>query len=262
MHGFYLEGHDLEAEVRPGQLGVQGASAVDGREPFEEVEVVEFTAGRPGQVPLPLLDHLRHPAPVHAGRAGRAARTCRSRPVIGWRPGRRRRRLRPDARRRETTRPPSGPRRPSAWRIDLFERFPRLRLAGHAGAGSRSRSSCPTLLVLFFFILAGPLRIADRQPQHHRHHRLDPVVVPAHHLHGAARRTHLVPDLSAAVSRRVVRASAAGRACGRRPRRSKSLRDRKPQSALAAAPLATCGCRTSSSSPSARYRRSWSPGRR
>jgi len=48
VHGFFLEGHDIEAEIRPGKLGyrVRQPSAGGG---FDDVEVVRFVAGTPGK---------------------------------------------------------------------------------------------------------------------------------------------------------------------------------------------------------------------
>lgn len=48
VHGFYLEGHRIEAEIRPGKLGfmVRDPSA---DEDFREVESIRFVAGLPGK---------------------------------------------------------------------------------------------------------------------------------------------------------------------------------------------------------------------
>jgi len=48
VHGFYLEGHDIEAEVRPGSLTVWTRRPSTG-EDFRETEEIVFTAGRPGK---------------------------------------------------------------------------------------------------------------------------------------------------------------------------------------------------------------------
>lgn len=48
VHGFFLEGHDIEAEIRPGSpfARVRHPSTDEG---FQEVEEIVFTAGRPGK---------------------------------------------------------------------------------------------------------------------------------------------------------------------------------------------------------------------
>jgi cytochrome c oxidase subunit 2 len=48
VHGFYLEGHDIEAEIRPGSLTAWARRPSTG-ESFREVEEIVFTAGRPGK---------------------------------------------------------------------------------------------------------------------------------------------------------------------------------------------------------------------
>ena len=48
VHGFYLEGHDIEAEIRPGSLTTL-ARHPSTKEDFQEVEEIIFTAGRPGK---------------------------------------------------------------------------------------------------------------------------------------------------------------------------------------------------------------------
>ncbi len=48
VHGFYLEGHDIEAEVRPGSLTTRVRHPSTG-EDFHETEEIVFTAGRPGK---------------------------------------------------------------------------------------------------------------------------------------------------------------------------------------------------------------------
>ena len=48
VHGFYLEGHGIEAEIRPGKLGfIMRDPAIE--EDFREVESVTFVAGLPGK---------------------------------------------------------------------------------------------------------------------------------------------------------------------------------------------------------------------
>lgn len=48
VHGFYLEGHDIEAEIRPGSLTMFVRRPSSGRD-FQEAEEIVFTAGRPGK---------------------------------------------------------------------------------------------------------------------------------------------------------------------------------------------------------------------
>ena len=48
VHGFYLEGHDIEAEIRPGSLITWVRNPSSG-EDFRETEEIVFTAGRPGK---------------------------------------------------------------------------------------------------------------------------------------------------------------------------------------------------------------------
>ncbi|MHC5033406.1 MAG: 4Fe-4S binding protein, partial [Planctomycetota bacterium] len=48
VHGFYLEGHDIEAEIRPGSLTAWARRPSTG-EDFRELEEIVFTAGRPGK---------------------------------------------------------------------------------------------------------------------------------------------------------------------------------------------------------------------
>ena len=48
VHGFFLEGHDIEAEIRPGKLGFL-TRRPSTHEDFHEVESVTFVASRPGK---------------------------------------------------------------------------------------------------------------------------------------------------------------------------------------------------------------------
>jgi plastocyanin len=48
VHGFFLEGHDIEAEIRPGKLGFRLRRPSTG-EDFHDVEEVSFVARRPGK---------------------------------------------------------------------------------------------------------------------------------------------------------------------------------------------------------------------
>lgn len=48
VHGFYLEGHDIEAEIRPGSLTTLVRHPSTG-EDFQAIEEIVFTAGRPGK---------------------------------------------------------------------------------------------------------------------------------------------------------------------------------------------------------------------
>lgn len=48
VHGFFLEGHDIDAVVEPGKSNFKMRHPSEGRE-FKEVEEIVFTAGRPGK---------------------------------------------------------------------------------------------------------------------------------------------------------------------------------------------------------------------
>ncbi len=48
VHGFYLDGHDLEAEIRPGTVGFR-VRHPSSETAFRQVEEVEFTVGAPGK---------------------------------------------------------------------------------------------------------------------------------------------------------------------------------------------------------------------
>lgn len=158
VHGFFLEGHDLEAEVLPGKLTFK-VRRPSQEEDFHEVEEVVFTAGRPGKYRYrcsvtcgtlhPFMQGemiVRPNLPFHVGVAGAwaialgffARLFC---PVPLERSDRPDRTAGGD-----DSRPP--------WRVDLLRRLPwldwlvRRRWLQLAIVG-------PMAVVLFFFLVAG-----------------------------------------------------------------------------------------------------------
>lgn len=148
VHGFYLEGHDLEAEVRPGRLPFRvrhpSRSAA-----FEEVEEVRVVARRPGKYryrcsvtcgPLhPFMQGelvVRPNAAWVAGAAGAGAVSlgffALAAVGIPWRRGERSR----------------------GRRLDLLARFPWLDRWVRSRAFQPSLT-IPALFVLLFFLAAG-----------------------------------------------------------------------------------------------------------
>jgi polyferredoxin/plastocyanin len=152
VHGFYLEGHDIEAEVRPGKLSfkVRRPSSDD---PFEELEVVDFTAARPGKYRYrcsitcgtlhPFMQGelvIRPNLPFQAGTVGAFGITAI---VFGLM-----------LTQRETANPNESHSDKKPWRVDLFERIPSLRWLV-TRRWFPFAIILPNVLVLFFFILAG-----------------------------------------------------------------------------------------------------------
>lgn len=149
VHGFYLEGHDLEVEVRPGRIPFrvrhpsrQGA--------FEEVEEVRIVAGRPGKYRFrcsvtcgtlhPFMQGelvVRPNTPYLAGVAGAFAVTVGFFALVAA---------------------GAGPRRTGSpgRRIDLLARLPWLDRWVRSRAFQPSLT-IPMLLVLLFFLAAGLL---------------------------------------------------------------------------------------------------------
>lgn len=153
VHGFFLEGHDLEAEIRPGQLAFRLRNPSADGEGFQEVEEAVFTARRPGKYRYrcsvtcgtlhPFMQGelvVRPNLPFRAGVAGTCAVTVATLGLVFSR--RRWPRAGPSARRRST------------WRLDLLARFPRLaRLV--TWRGFPFAVILPNVLVFSFFIVAG-----------------------------------------------------------------------------------------------------------
>jgi plastocyanin/ferredoxin len=153
VHGFYLEGHDIEAEVRPGKLAFK-VRRPSGHEAFEELEVVEFTAARPGKYRYrcsitcgtlhPFMQGeliVRPNLPFQAGSAGALGVTA---VVFGL--------MLTQRESRKSSPNPDPDKR--TWRIDLFKR-----IKGFRWLATRRwfpfAIILPNLIVLLFFILAG-----------------------------------------------------------------------------------------------------------
>lgn len=150
VHGFYLEGHDLEAELRPGRLPFRVRHPSRGDD-FEEVEEVRIVAGRPGKYRFrcsvtcgtlhPFMQGelvIRPNTPYLAGVAGACALTLGFFALMAAR----------------VSGPPKV--RTRERRIDLLARIPWL------DRWVRSRAFQPSLtipmfLVLLFFLAAGLL---------------------------------------------------------------------------------------------------------
>lgn len=148
VHGLFLEGHDLEAEIRPGKLTFLARRPSAG-EGFREVEEVEITTSRPGKYryrcsiscgtlhPFMQGELVVRPNLVfHAGWTAACATTALFFAFLF------------------SGVAPAGVRRREAWRVDLLARFPLLRRV----------VTCrwfpfglilPNLLVLVFFVAAG-----------------------------------------------------------------------------------------------------------
>ena len=151
VHGLYLEGHDLEAEVRPGKLTFRvRRPSLD--QPFEDVESVELTVRRPGKYRYrcsitcgtlhPFMQGelvVRPNLPFRSGAAGALGVTAVVFGLMGLRRG-------------ESQREPR--RRPAAWRLDLFARWPRLRWLV-TRRWFPFAVILPNVIVLFFFLVAG-----------------------------------------------------------------------------------------------------------
>jgi plastocyanin/ferredoxin len=151
VHGLYLEGHDLEAEVRPGKLAFKvRRPSVD--EPYEEVEEIELVAARPGKYRYrcsitcgtlhPFMQGelvVRPNVPFQTGAAGALGVTAIVFGLMATQDGSRR-----DRRAKGT----------GTWRLDLFERVPRLRWLV-TRRWFPFAIILPNLVVLFFFIVAG-----------------------------------------------------------------------------------------------------------
>ncbi len=146
VHGLFLEGHDLEAEVNPGQLAFR-VRRPSLEEEFREVDEVVLAAGRPGKYRYrcsiscgtlhPFMQGelvVRPNTPYRAGMAGIAGVALVAFALM----------FRDRGRRGDS--PP--------WRLDLFRRLPRLRWLA-TRRWFPFAIIVPNLLVLIFFIFAG-----------------------------------------------------------------------------------------------------------
>ena len=152
VHGFFLEGHDIEAEIRPGKLDfrVRHPSV---EEEFREVETVTFVAGTPGKFryrcsvtcgtlhPFMQGEFIVRPnIPYRAGVVGTWGVALSAFAMMLVHPGRDRRRS------------IAGGGAP--WRVDLLARFGWLeRLVKKRWF--QFAVVVPNVLILFFFIVAG-----------------------------------------------------------------------------------------------------------
>jgi polyferredoxin/plastocyanin len=147
VHGFWLEGHDLEAEVLPGKLAFKVRRPSRG-EAFREVEEVTFTAGRPGKYRYrcsitcgslhPFMQGELVVRPNRTYLAGAAATGAVTLGFFGllWLPGR------------------GAGRGRREWRLDLLARFGWLdRLVRHRAF--QFVLVAPCFVVLVFFLFAG-----------------------------------------------------------------------------------------------------------
>jgi polyferredoxin/plastocyanin len=152
VHGFYLEGHDLEAEIRPGALAFRVRRPSTG-EPFREVEEYRFTAGRPGKYRYrcsvtcgtlhPFMQGELVVLPNSLFRAGVVGTVGVALMVLGllWTGG-------------IPTDPRSDPGGLRGARIDLLRRFPALRWLV-TRRWFQFAVVLPNVIVLFFFVVAG-----------------------------------------------------------------------------------------------------------
>ena len=152
VHGFYLEGHDIEAEIRPGSVGLRMRRPSAGGD-FQEVEDIVFTAGRPGKYRYrcsvtcgtlhPFMQGeivVRPNTPYQVGVVGVCGVALM---VFGLT-------ATGGLRSVEATPAPDG----SVGRVDLLRLFPGLRWLV-SRRWFQFAVVLPNLLVLFFFIVAG-----------------------------------------------------------------------------------------------------------
>jgi len=150
VHGFFLDGHGIEAETRPGKLPFLVRDPASGGE-FREVEEVVFTAGRPGKYryrcsvtcgtlhPFMLGELVVRPNLIfHAGSAGALGVTLAAFGLL----------LAGDRR--------GGPAGAGSRRVDLLRRFRWLRRL-LTRRWFQFAVVLPNLIVLVFFLVAGLL---------------------------------------------------------------------------------------------------------
>lgn len=152
VHGFYLEGHDIEAEIRPGALRFRVRRPSTG-EPFREVEELSFVAGRPGKYRYrcsvtcgtlhPFMQGELVVRPNSLFRFAAVGSLGVALAVLGllW-----------TGAIRSDPEPPLA--HQGSGRIDLLQRFPWLRWL-LSRRWFQFAVVLPNLLVLFFFIVAG-----------------------------------------------------------------------------------------------------------
>ena len=146
VHGFYLEGHDIEAEIRPGSLTTRARRPSSG-EDFQDVEEIVFTAGSPGKYRYrcsvtcgtlhPFMQGEMVVRPNRLYHLGLAAAFAIAVTVLGL-----------------TATGVLGPRVTTGGRVDLLLRLPRLHWL-LTRRWFQFAVVLPNLLILFFFILAG-----------------------------------------------------------------------------------------------------------
>ncbi|MEX1312296.1 MAG: 4Fe-4S binding protein [Candidatus Sulfomarinibacteraceae bacterium] len=152
VHGFFLEGHDIEAEIRPGKLAFK-ARHPSKEDELREVESLTFVAGSPGKYryrcsvtcgtlhPFMQGEFIVRPnLPYRAGVVGTWGVALSAFALM----------LVPPTRARRRSNPEGG----EGWRVDLLARF------GWLEQLVRKRwfqfaVVVPNVLILFFFIVAG-----------------------------------------------------------------------------------------------------------
>jgi len=152
VHGFYLEGHDIEAEIRPGKIGFR-VRRPSTDEDFGEVETIRFVAGLPGKYRYrcavtcgtlhPFMQGemiVRPNVAYRAGVVGTCGVTLSAFVVMLVHPWRRRRRNETGGK--------------GSWRADLLTVSDRLKWMV-TRRWFQFVVVVPNVLILFFFIVAG-----------------------------------------------------------------------------------------------------------
>jgi hypothetical protein len=151
VHGFYFEGHDLEAEVHPGKRSFKVREpSIEGAE-YREVEEIELIAGRPGKYRYrcSITCGTLHPfmqgelvvapnRPFHAGIAGTVAISLSAFTLMFV-----------GAANSGTSASSRAP-----WRLDLLDRFPVLRRLV-TRRWFQFAVVVPNAVLLFLFVVAG-----------------------------------------------------------------------------------------------------------